>query len=477
MFKLTFKDLLVALKEQGVDSNSQSIPNGAVEGVSTDSRGDNLKGTLFIPLKGENFDGHKFIAAACKKNVSAVLYDQWDHSWAEFKDEVFFIPVKDTLKALQELGTFWRNRLSPVVLGLTGSNGKTTTKDFLGQILGAHYQTLINQGSYNNHWGVPLTLLQMSEETEIVVCEMGMNHPGEIRDLVEIAQPNWVGCTNVGKAHYGHFKNVEEIAKAKEEIYQFASPDSKFVFNLDNVYTKKFFEQWSTSSSKTFSLSDSSGDVFFESIQSTEEGFVVKGRIGGVEGQGLLRAWGRQNVENLAAASALALGVGLEPTKIWEGLSRCSTGWGRNQWIETNEGGAILFDGYNANPESFGALLRNLLEFESERSSLFGVFGEMLELGDKASMAHRELGQLAASLPWKSLAFVGPSSASFAEGFGQRASGKNKECLVISSTYEELLDSKFPSVLEPGALLVVKGSRGLRLERWVIAMGCDLSKG
>lgn len=455
----------------GADPGLRLAP-GALEitfvGVTTDSRGDDLAGRLFIPLKGDQFDGHDFISAACEKGVHAVLYESWRPEWQAYNKQISFIAVTDTLKALQTLGTHWRRQCKAQVIGITGSNGKTTTKDFLGQLLQSHRNIHVNKGSFNNHWGVPLTLLELSKNTEVLVTEMGMNSPGEIQNLVEMAEPDWVGCTNVGRAHYGFFSTLEDIASAKEEIYRFAKKGAKKVFNKDNVYTAQFFEDWADQdSSLTFSLKDPSADVYFSDIQSTPEGFRVSGSIGGVPGVGVLRAWGRQNVENLAAAVAFALGLGLEPEVLWQNFSTCSTGWGRNQWLECGKEASLLFDGYNANPESFRILLENLELFEKSRTSLWGLFGEMLELGSKAAQAHYELGALAGGMNWEHLAFIGPSGDDFARGFSSVAPVAKAEKIVISNSYEHFLDSNFPVVLEPQTLLVVKGSRGLRLERWV----------
>ena len=433
-------------------------------GVSTDTRGDDLKGKLYIPLVGDNFDAHKFVPSAVDKGASVVLVHGWDESWEPLLERASFVKVDDTLRGLQDLAHYWRKKCAAKVLGITGSNGKTTTKDFLRQILSSAGEVVASQGSFNNHWGVPLSLLEISQDSDFAVIEMGMNHPGELTELNAIVEPDIVAVSNVGRAHLGFFKNVEGIAAAKKEIYLSAPTSSLFVFNQDNHWTAKMKDELEKENSLSFSLNNQKADVCLSIESATAKGFRLKGHIGGKEGQSELSVWGEHNVQNIACASAMALAAGMSVEKIWSALGHCHTGWGRNQWVPLQSGGTVLFDGYNANPESFAALLKNIKNYAGSFSRRFGVFGEMLELGDKASAQHFELGELCGELSWEALVFIGPSGADFLAGW--KASG-NKKNPIILDTYEQFLDLDRQSMLSHDSLVVVKGSRGQKLERVV----------
>lgn len=350
------------------------------------------------------------------------------------------------------------------VIGLTGSNGKTTTKDFLYQILQKHGECVASQGSFNNHWGVPFTLLKINENHKFCIVEMGMNHPGELTSLNEIAKPDIVVVTNVGRAHMGHFKDIEEIARAKEEIYVSAPKKAKFVFNLDNPWTKKMFMDHQGRELYAYSTKDFSADVYFKIKRTLAKGYEIEGQINGFLGKAQVSFWGEQNIENLSAAVCLASVAGMGPNSIWKSLEDCHTGWGRNQWLETESCGEILFDGYNANPDSFKALLSNLkTTFDSYKHKV-GVLGEMLELGEKSAEEHENLGKLAGALDWSEMIFVGDSGESFKRGWEL---SKNPKKLIILNTYKESLDIDLASVVHDGTLTVIKGSRGGALERVV----------
>jgi len=431
--------------------------------VTTDSRLANLENKIFIPLVGDQFDGHDYVVDALKKNVGCVLVHRWDAAWEDALSTVAFIEVKDTLKALQDLGAHWRQQLSGTVIGISGSNGKTSTKDFTAQILKNTGKTTASKGSFNNHWGVPLSLLEVHQSDKFAVMEMGMNHPGELTDLNAIAKPDVVCVTNVGKAHLGFFSSVDEIAKAKKELYDSAPAKALFVMNKDNPWTSQMASNFVGRMMVSFSLKDQNSDVFMEVVSRTQKGVRIRGQIASIAGEAEVSVWGAHNVENLAAASAIAMAAGAKPKNIWKALETCHLGWGRNQWLKLAGGGQVVFDGYNANPDSFRALFENL-EPAIKGQRALGVFGEMLELGDKASEEHFQLGRQMASLPWEAAFFIGQSGADVLRGW---QSVKSEENLTIADTYEHFLDFGFSNMLREDSLVIVKGSRGLRLERVV----------
>lgn len=448
---------------KAVSGNLLSSPHQGFDSYSVDNRASNIKDSLFIPLVGDAHDAHKFVQAAVEAGATGVLCHKWDESWEPLKEKASFILVDDTLKALQNFAMAWRQTLNAKVIGLTGSNGKTTTKDFLSQLLGQFGKTQASKGSFNNHWGVPFTLLDTDQDCQYCVVEMGMNHKGELLELNAIAKPEVVTVTNVGRAHMEFFeKGIEGVAEAKEEIYLGAPITSKFVFNVDNEWTRKMYSKYMDRPSFTFSNQNFSADVYFKIKKQEVGGYQIEGQIGGVLGKSQVHFWGEHNIQNLAAAVTLAYVAGVQPEKLWPAIKECHTGWGRNQWVQLKSGGSALFDAYNANPDSFETLLNNVQKTWDASKKYTAIFGEMLELGESSSSAHQELGNKAGELNWESCVFIGAHGEDFLRGWQQ---SKNEINPVILNTYEEFLDLKWPFVLNNELQLILKGSRGGKLER------------
>ena len=442
-----------------------SSPQREFAHYCTDHRDPKIKGSLFIALVGSRHDAHTFVPKAVEAGARGILCHQWKQEWEPLKQKAGFIKVSDTLVALQDLASSWRDQIPAQVIALTGSNGKTTTKDFLHQILSQRGETQASQGSFNNHWGLPFTLLKTSTDSRYCILEMGMNHSGEIKILGGIARPDLVAVINVGRAHVGHFKDgVEGVARAKEEIYEFAPKEAKFVFNLDNPWTKKMFTKYKNHPRLVFSNQDPLADVYLKIRSKTQRGFIIEGQVGGVGGQAEVNFWGEQNLENLAAAACLAYGAGVDSQSLWQSFHHCRTGWGRNQWLPLESGGWALFDGYNANPDSFKSLLENLKTHWNSKKQYMAFFSEMLELGEQRALEHESLGRMVATLPWTHCVFMGPSGADFKRGW---EFSKNKITPIILNSYEESLDLDLAFMLNPESQVIVKGSRGGALERIV----------
>lgn len=452
---------------QGTNGKVIHTKNTEFSCVTTDSRGD-VRGKVFLALKGDVFDGHDFIKSCVEKDVGAIISSEWNDAYKALSERVTWIQVDDTLKALQSLGQYWRKKLNTKVIGITGSNGKTSVKDYTATLLGSVFPVQKSMGSFNNHWGVPLTLLSLTSEHKIAIVEMGMNHAGEIAELCKLAQPNIVLVNNVGRAHMGHFKSLEEIAAAKEEIYAAVDNKGIGVFNLENSYTKKMYEKWKSHFAKVFTFGEAKADVFFKVKAMSFEGLTISGQVMGVRDEVRVPVWGEHNVWNLMAAATLSVAAGMDPRQVWQNFSRCRPAWGRNQWVQLKNGADVVFDGYNANPESFKVLFKNLEAPELKSKKIIGVFGEMLEQGDFAPQAHEELGQWIAKSPIQQSFFIGPSSASLKKGY--QSIGKNDDKLVISNIYEDSLALKIKSVLDKNSLVVVKGSRGSALEKVVLQL-------
>ena len=427
--------------------------------VGTDSRSD-LTGRLFVPLKGENFDAHDFIAQAVDKGATAVLVHQWREEWQPLLNKATFVKVPDTLQALQALGRFWRRKHKFKVLAITGSNGKTSTKEFTYALMRNKYKTHASKGSFNNHWGVPLSILEAGPEITHLILELGMNHSGEIFRLCMIAEPDVVTVTSVGRAHIGELGSQENVAKAKEEIY-IACSNAMQIFNVDNEWTIRMYAR-SHGNKMIFSSFKPGVDVHFRAQRISWEGLDITGHIQKVQGQCWVRILGRQNTVNLMAAASLALAAGMTPEEIWKALPEISdTAWGRNQILTMQNGAQILFDAYNANPDSMQAMLKNVYEMDMTGRK-FLVVGDMRELGTFTAAAHEEAGERAGSCGFEGIWYIGANGQYFAKGLHKVVKPKT---FYISADVDSKISGQFLTLIKDGDLVAVKASRSVALER------------
>lgn len=440
-------------------------------GIGTDTRKD-LKGQLFWALKGEAFDAHNFLPEAVRQGAAGLVVQSLPADHSKWSSNIAIYKVPDTLKALQDLARYYRREDGYKVLGITGSNGKTSTKEFAAAIIGPEKKLHWNPGSFNNHFGLPFNLIQAPRGVEVVLAEMGMNHAGELTQLSRIAEPDVVVCTMVGQGHIEHFGTVDKIAAAKEEVYKASPAKALRIYNLDNSWTRKMWERASGDYPQAQGLWGFSNEkdapearVFLRALKMSSHGIEIEGRIGELRGSALVPVLGLHNAINLAAAASLALSLDIPAERIWKNLSLCKAHWGRMQLVKTQKGFQVLFDGYNANPESMRAMLESLKDL-SVGGRKFAVLGQMKELGGESAPEHKTLGEQVAKLGFERVWFYGPDCEAFEEGFGKSA--KN---LMISNDYEEGLASEIRSVLDPKDLVVVKGSRGMGTERFVLS--CD----
>lgn len=435
--------------------------------VGTDTRA-NLTGQIFVALKGDAHDAHLFLAKAVAAGAKCLLIHEVTAEVATLKEKVSIVLVPDTLKGLQDLGHYWRKKIKAKVVGITGSNGKTSTKEFAATILGRQFKVCASKGSFNNHWGVPLTLLQASKFDEVILAEMGMNHAGELTTLSHIAEPDIVVCTMVGRAHIGSFGSEEGIAKAKQEIYD-ANPKALQIFNYDNEHTIKMFEAASKvlgpDCCRVFSSFAAGAEVGMRATVMNLDSLQITGHIAGIKGEALVPVFGRHNVVNLMAAASIALAFGMEPELIWAALPYCQTVWGRNQLLKLPNGSKVLFDGYNANPDSMTSLMKNLFEINCTGKKI-AVLGEMLELGDDAHKLHFELGEMIGNTDVELVWFYGPHAKSFEDGI--RASSESK-LVIISPDFDAKIAARIYETLDEKDIVVIKGSRGMKLERVMLA--------
>ena len=451
----------------------KSSPRSGFSRVETDSRKD-LSGALFVALKGERFDAHDFVSQAVAAGAHGVLIHEWREDYEALKEKADFLLVPDTLKALQELARAWRRQCDFIVVGITGSNGKTTTKELAHQILKNFCSTSASPGSFNNHWGVPLSLLMAEASDKVVLQEMGMNHAGEITQLCHIAEPDIVVVTTVGSAHIGELGSVEAIKKAKGEIYR-ATPQGFHIFNIDNEHTLSLYEEdkkagFPKERLLTFSAFNPEAQVYLRSGSLTAEGMEVSGRLKQTSGKSVLKAFGRQTVVNLMAASGIALALKMEPQKIFENYAkiRFST-WGRNQWLHPQGGPAIIFDGYNANPDSMKMLLKNLYELEVTGEKIF-VFGDMRELGELSESAHGAVAEFAGQIGLSKIWYMGAYGSAVQKAL--RKSEYQGE-LTLSEDFDAATAARFYRNLKPSDVVALKASRGSRIERVLQSWGVD----
>lgn len=434
--------------------------------LGTDTRAD-LTGKVFVALKGDSYDAHDYLDQAAQKGATVLIVHRLEAKFADLKNKVSIIQVEDTLHALQEFAKGYRKTLSTKIIAITGSNGKTTTKEFTAQILGTYKKTHYSKGSFNNHWGVPMTLLEISPDTVYAVVEMGMNHAGEISKLVEIADPDFTVCTMVGTAHMEFFGSQKNIAAAKSEIYLDSRPDSVRIFNQDQDLTFDMMypisRKFPASRMLSFSSRNNEADVYMQIDELSMRSMKVSGLIATQAGSAEIPVFGKQNLVNLMAAATLAYAAKMPPELIWKALPECKTAWGRNQFIQTKIGAEILFDGYNANPDSMSALLENipLLKVVGKK---IGVFGQMKELGKDSAKAHKEIGEKAGLSGFKQIYFIGEDEKHFSEGI--KASGFSGEYFA-KTAFDSSLGEKLHQSLQAGDIVVVKGSRGAETERFV----------
>jgi UDP-N-acetylmuramoyl-tripeptide--D-alanyl-D-alanine ligase len=462
-WKMSLEELVAGTEGKVVSQNEREF-----NGVGTDTRAD-LSGKIFFALKGDNFDAHDFLAQAAKSKAAALIVHRLPEGQArkDLEAQVTIVQVDDTLKAIQRLGNFWRHKMKATILGITGTNGKTTTKEFAAGILSTKFNVQYSKGSFNNHWGVPISLLSIGPEHEVAVIEMGMNHPGELKLLNEIAEPDVVVCTMVGRGHLQGVGSVEGVAQAKAEIYKYAPKDATFIFNLENPYTNKMFKEWESKKPVerilTFGPKGDwpTTDVSLNVQSANAESLHIIGEIQGQGGETTVPVFGAHNVTNLMTAACFGLYCGMTPAEVWMALPKIKMAWGRNQWVDLASGAKALFDAYNANPESMRAAIENFSTLKATGRKI-AILGEMRELGDHAPSLHRELGRAVASANFDEVCFFGPSQAEFAAGL-KEAGFKKKP--LLSDTYEQNLALKALPMLDDRDLVLIKGSRGMQLEK------------
>ena len=421
--------------------------SGTVSGWSIDSRTIE-RGDCFFALRGPSHDGHDYIASVFERGAAvAIVERKSDAAGVQLQ-------VPDTTLALQTLGRGARQRWGGTVVGVTGSAGKTTTKDTIASLLATTFPTGRNFGNLNNHLGLPLSILRLPEDSEVAVLEMGMNHEGEIRELAGIAGPQIGVVTNVGWAHAENFADgVEGIARAKSELVQALPREGTAVLNADDPRVRGF-SRLHAGRSVLFGMSEGA-EVRAEDVKLTPDG--TQFRALGVEFESPLA--GRHGVSNVLAGIAVAHAMGIAPERLRDAVRTLTPGKMRGERSVRN-GITIIDDCYNANPEAMISMLELLRDTPASRR--IAVLGEMLELGREAGTLHRKIGRFAAEQGIHAI-------------FGIRGAGRWMVDEAIAAGLSSGAASFFETpeeagevlrhYLKPGDAVLFKGSRGVHVER------------
>lgn len=424
-----------------VDADLETL----VAGIVTDTR--SLKpGEVFVALRGEKFDGHEYVGTAIEQGAVATIVDK--HASTQLPSDVPRLQVEDTLLAYQTLARWWRDQFNIPVIAVTGSVGKTTTKELISAVLSTKGDILKTQGNFNNEIGVPKTLLELGPEHEYAVIEMAMRASGEIAQLTQITHPTIAVITNVGTAHIGRLGSEEAIAKAKCELLAEMSPTGIAILNHDN---RRLIETAATVwQGRTLTYGLEGGDL---------QGQLIDSQTLEVEGVKLpLPLPGTHNALNYLAALAVAKVLQVDWSPLTAGLPVVMPG-GRSQRYDLPNDVVILDETYNAGLESMLAALHLLAQTPGKRR--IGVLGTMKELGERASEFHRQVGETAQQLNLDALLILVDDPE--AEAIAQGATGISAECF---STHQALVD-RLRELVQPGDRLLFKASRSVGLDKVV----------
>ena len=437
-----------------------------VSGLSTDSR-TVTPGQVFLALKGENYDGHDFLSGAVKGGAAGVIVETSTTMPREYTARTpAVVTVPSTLEALGDLALWWRNQWAGTVIAITGSNGKSTTKEMAASILSLKANTKKSPGNYNNLIGLPLTILSLEGVHQVAVLEMGMNRPGEIRRLTQVADPHMGLITNVAQAHLEGLGSLQGVVEAKAELLETMPGHATAILNGDGEHYADLAPRFK-GRTITFGLGRMN-EVRAEDIRKVgdnvqafdicldQERIPVRLKLAGIH-----------NVLNALGGAAIAYGLSMSKQSIARGLEQFVPLKGRLQVIELNGGIRIIDDTYNANPSSLGAALNTVQELRSGKQGLVVGVGEMLELGAEAPQLHRHAGRRIAETGARYLVALGEHGAQVMEG--AREGGMDKARTHLATSHAEMIDALKEQVREHD-IVFLKGSRRLSLDKVVDVM-------
>ena len=438
--------------QQWLEAEGQHIAQQQVTGVCIDSR--NVQaGDLFVPFRGEQVNGHKFVKGAFEQGAVAAL---WLKDEPNPPADVALLFVDDAELALQQMARSYRNELSCTVIGVTGSNGKTSTKDLLAGVLSPYFKVKKTEGNFNNELGLPLTLLAVEDDTQVAILEMGMSGFGEISFLSTLAAPQFAIITNIGEAHMQDLGSREGIAQAKFEIIDGLASGGVLLYDGDEPLLVNLVKEQEALRSISFGYQQA--DLTATQIVSTDKGssFTVSGQL---QGQFTIPVYGAHQVKNSLAALLIAKELGLTESQIKESLAQTSLTDMRMQPVAGLNGSLLINDAYNAAPTSMRAAFRFMGE-TSVKEHKWLVLGDMLELGPDEQRYHEELAQDLNKLDLQGIALFGPRMEWLADQLTDYAG----EVVWTADDTTLLADTLRPK-LTAQTVVLFKGSRGMKLER------------
>lgn len=443
-------------------SRAGSFQNPLVTGISTDTR--TIKpGEVYLPLKGEKFDGHDFIKNALDKGASGFITSR--DIPPDFQDYPA-IKVKDTLEAYHDVARNYLKTLDVKVITITGSNGKTTTKDIIYHLLSDKFKTVATEKNFNNEIGVPKTILNLGSDDEILVVELAMRGPGQIGQLARIVRPDIAVITNVGESHFEFLGSYEAIASAKCEIFEPMNPQGTSILNADDKWFE-FCARRSPAKVVTFGVENPADVQLVEKQELTLAGYNLELKIPSINDERSatrisfrIPLLGIHNVYNCLAASAAVLCVGLQPDELANRMETLKYPDKRMEMLRSPGGWIVINDTYNASPTSTRRALEIVRDLPTEGRKI-AVLGDMLELGDIEVQAHRQVGAFAAQSGIDQLHVLGQLGMQIAEGAKEAGLNNGRIGRWVDKTS---LKTYLKRELKPEDLVLVKGSRKMKME-------------
>lgn len=413
-------------------------------------------GDLFIPFRGENVNGHRFVQNAFEKGAAASL---WLKDEPNPPKDVPLLFVDSAEKALQQMAEAYRAELSAVFIGITGSNGKTSTKDLVAGMLSPYFRVKKTEGNFNNELGLPLTILSLEEDTEFAVLEMGMSSFGEIEFLSNLAKPTYAVITNIGEAHMQDLGSREGITKAKFEIISGLKGAGKLFYDGDEPLLRPFVEGSPSINSTSFGVQENN-DLRIAEVEFTEQGSVF--RVEGTLNEEMsIPVLGEHQVKNTLAALLIGKEVGLTAEQMREALKEITLTDMRMQVIEAKNGSIFINDAYNAAPTSMRAAI-DFLEKSSIKPDKWLVLGDMLELGEHEKQYHEEMSASISAGVFKGICLFGPKMEWLYAKLSEQSNVE--EIIWVENEIEEII-AFLTKKIDNRSIVLVKGSRGMKLER------------
>ncbi len=448
------KSLLLSEIIKNINAVCSDCADITITGVSTDTR--TIKeGDLFIALSGERFDAHDYVGVAQENGAAAAVCSR------EVEADIPILLVDDTLLALHRLAAYYRRRLGIKVVGVTGSNGKTSTRDMIAAVLSSKYRVYSTAKNYNNEIGLPKSIMELDESYDIAVLEMGMNHLGEISRLTNIAKPDAAVITNVGMAHIGNLGSQENILRAKLEILEGIDKNGFIVLNGDDVLLRNA----DTKGIRRTLIGigeESEKSIYAKDIEAKDFKTFYTAVYDGKEYEGYIPVLGNYNVLNSLEAICVGVNFGVSVDEAFEALKNYKS-VGMRQEAELAGGIKLVKDYYNASPDSSRVALETL-KIHADGGRKIALLGEMLELGDYSARAHFELGEACVKHGVDYAFFIGKDCAEFKKAMPESSS-------VFADTEREALESALKEFAKKGNLhkgdaVLIKGSRGMKMEQF-----------